>query len=383
MWFWTLFACTQPSPLGGRADEPGIAPSTSSSDVVTSVAQPPAIDVSDALASYTWPTATNPGPELHVERTGDVDADGVADAALTPVETEGWAVVSGAARGAFILPQAGAVARVVGWAIGDETHAQHAQFADLDSDGDVDFIGLRRDGVVALDGPLAGTLDVASARLLVAADLSDAARGGGVSGLVVADYSGDGTLEIALLWGAVANGLPVPTAWLMDGPFTSVRSLADATRFSIRAPAIDSLGDVCSDILPEPIGDSNGDSVYEMILAPNCAPAHVLAADAVGSYEIGVGGDGFLDSSEWLNSLQVLGDLDGDGASDLYVKAHPEEEVGLVFGALPADLTSANALVAQARLVVGGSSIVRSLPVGPNVATAPMPNTGIRYSASG
>ncbi len=268
------------------------------------------------------------GDLFGVEVGGDLDGDGVDDPAFRIQPSGTWNFVSGAVRGTVTVADT-YLARISGWS-DPVQYAGRFATGDLDGDGDVDAVVAREDGLVVLDGPLAGEVDVADGRLVVAADLS-ILPGNSQAEIRLIDYDLDGTLELVFAWPRLVEGhaTPTPEAWVFDGPFDALRTLADA-RLHVVSELYYAMSDVpgdervcLPDAIPAPLGDVDGDGVGELAIAPSgsCGlDLWIASGDVAGEAVLGVGGIP-LEVEAPIGSFRTdnLGDLDGDGRADLLV----------------------------------------------------------------
>ncbi len=292
-----------------------------------------ASSTADALATWTGEAAGDLAGAEALAGTGDVTGDGVPDfvvgaryGSLGDTLAGQAYLVSGAVRGDHDL--ADASARLYATSAYGFAAARVLAPGDLDGDGTADFV-LEGTGDLAwiVLGPVSGDVDVqADADLRVVDD-----GGGDLGDLDAADVDGDGSLDLALSVPADSSlATYAGAAWLLTGPWEADRDLTDASLVVQSDNPSDFLGGELA--LAD---DIDGDGQVDLVLGSGSSTIEddrvtLLGGSGRGVMVSGVGGRSgsvlaadadlvFEGSGSFGMDLAAVGDLDGDGRSDLLI----------------------------------------------------------------
>ena len=303
---------------------------------------------------------------------GDLDGDGNVDIALGAILDDDGDVDAGAVYVLFLNADGTVKAEQKISAIsggftgvldpGDHFGSSVSAIGDLDGDGAVELAvgaefdddGLLDRGAVWIlflnrDGTVKRHEKISIAFGIVRPDLTDGDRFGAVS--AIGDLDGDGTVELAVgAPGDATSGADAGAVWILfllpDGTLHELQKIDGASgSFSGSLAAGDAFGTATTEL-----GDLDGDGVVDIAVS---APLDQDGGSERGAVWIlflndegGVkasqkisdtqgGFAGALDDEDRFGSdLENLGDLDGDGVSDIAVSAPGDDDGGVDRGAV-------------------------------------------------
>lgn len=279
--------------------------------------------------------AEDDGAGGSVSTAGDYNGDGLSDLILGAPGTSG-----GGAGAAYVFfgPVSGTLGvsaadvSLLGDGVGDGAGYSVASAGDYDGDGFDDvFVGAwaNDDGgtdagaAYLVRGPASGTVDLGSADLVLVGE--NAGDQAGLSVAVAGDVDGDGQSDVLVGgWGSDAGGAYSGAAWLVNGPRFGTVDLgaADATFIGeasgdFAGQAVSGAGDLDGDGYDDLIvgapGTASGMGTAYIVLGPISGDLDLSAADATIVGEVADDGAG--------GALAAMGDVDGDGVSDVMVGA--------------------------------------------------------------
>jgi hypothetical protein len=293
------------------------------------------------LADTTWAvTGASAGDTLGAAIAGgDINGDGLVDLLLgAPLaDSSGTTggdvfVVSGPVTGSANVDDI-ATAHITSVHAGD--HAGQAVWAGQDQDGDgysdlvisapyADVPENLAGSVFLLDGPLTGSISLGAATRIDGLATYDRTGFGIDYGN---DIDGDGVNDLVVgVFGESTNGATAGAAFLMVGPVTSSTDLSQAV-----ARLMGQEGDRAG-IAVQTVGDMDGDGVSELAIAGDRADQAGSGSGTVFVVGGALSGDVYLQDvaparygaaakEQFGTALAAAGDLDGDGYADLLVGA--------------------------------------------------------------
>lgn len=283
---------------------------------------------------------------------GDIDGDGSSDivvgayAANTGAgETGVVYVVFGPVAGSVGLEQADA--RLEGEQPADNAGASVSAAGDVDGDGYDDILigapgadgaGNDSGAVYLVNGPVAGTLGLAQADLVLAGEQAEDNAGASVS--LAGDVDGDGLNDL-LVGAPSAGGLasPAGAAYLFYSPVTGATSLADADAKLVGENADDTAGSSVA-LGGDVDGDGRSDLLisapYESSCGSLAGAAYLVLGPVSGSISLGeadakLTGEDAEDTAG--HPVAFAGDVNGDGFDDILLGANGEGSAGAEAGA--------------------------------------------------
>jgi hypothetical protein len=302
-----------------------------------------------SLADAVWVGETNSDDSGYtLSGAGDANADGMADILIAaPFRSSGGSysggayLVLGPATGATYL--SAAYAELVGEAAGDYAGFSLSGCGDVNADGSTDILigahGSDPGGAAyLLLGPTSGTVDLSAADAKMSGENADDAAGYSVSG--AGDVNGDGNQDILI--GARGNDSGVSdagAAYLLLGPVTGSISLAVADAKFEGTNAGDNAGEAVSGV-----GDIDGDGMsdlavgarYEDSGGASAGATYVILGPASGTFDLSLADAVLIGENADDRSgraLAAAGDVNADGKSDILLGASNEASGGVNAGA--------------------------------------------------
>jgi len=306
----------------------------------------------DTTPEDAFAVLTSTTPDDHagdgLAAAGDVDGDGYDDllvAAFDAQGREGLAyLVPGPISGALSLQSSGFT--IANHEARDRPITSAAALGDSDGDGLADLaFGSRRESsehdeagaIFIFRGPLYGDQSISDADVVILGEYEDQLLGIAMEG--VGDANGDGLGDLLVAtrgeYGPLAPEVGGGT-WLLLGPFDADSELADAQAHFVNDDEIWTGEDLGA------AGDVDGDGRADFLIAtdgygggPDDPLARLVTGGTQGTYllsEIGVAfHDGTTQSLD--GTVAGVGDVDGDGFSDLMVGSWTNRDSGASAGA--------------------------------------------------
>ncbi len=302
---------------------------------------------------------------------GDTDGDGLADVVITAENDDTGGNNAGAAYvfyGGLVgnVSATAADATLIGENLSDQ-FGWRATFADFDGDGiadlavsspDQDANGSLTGTTYVFYGPVSGTIDASIADAQLRGDTSGDTSG---HGFAVGDLNGDGADDLVLgADEADDGGRDSGAAYLILGPMIGTQVLTTYDAIIVGEDARDGAGAEVA------VGDWDGNGVDDLAIA---SPGDDLAGTDAGVISILYGPlSGTIDLSaadarftggtgeQVGTALVSAGDLNGDGADDLFVGNGRNDSGGVDAGAgwvLYGPFTGTTALTAADLTLVG------------------------------
>ena len=290
---------------------------------------------------------------ISVASPGDVDGDGFADILLGAYDADAGGVAAGVAYlvsgpVSGVLPLADAQARMIGEQAGDLAGFTVAAPGDFDGDGRMDVLvsayqedtgGAQAGAVYLFEGPVSGNLRLWTADLKVTGESAGDQAGWSIS--PAGDTDGDGLAD-ALIGVPYehASGVYRGAAYVVAGGRSGTFGLdeADAKRTGITAGdqagfavggGADVDGDGYADILvgaPEEDAGGSGAGAAYLVMGPLSGASSLRTAHTT---FVGENNDDMAGSD-----VAFVGDLDGDGRSDIAIGARLDDVAGSDAGAV-------------------------------------------------
>ncbi len=217
----------------------------------------------------------------------------------------------------------------VGLTEGDACGAGLAPGGDFDGDGVAEaLVGCTGHDDGGEDGGAVGVLDLGSPNLAAATwILAEGGEDGVGAAASLGDFDGDGDEDFVVgAWTESTAAIGAGAVYMVAGPLTGNRSLADADKM-VATDATDYLG-----LAVAGVGDLDGDGVTELLVG---APGSDLGEDEGGAAFLVTGASGLPSSTidadltltgegedhEAGAAVASAGDQDGDGLLDLFIGA--------------------------------------------------------------